>query len=195
MKSFVHRLLLGLVFILYRHQAIAFNPVSFISSIPAVKNFVSENSEIEEMAGAGIDLLNLIEDLEIDQSSEKEVDEAIEKLTNLNSKIQKSRMLHSEVSELLKLDIKSANSLSDKIRNFKSIIDRAKQIAQIMKILPRAGEKASDIQSLRINTMILDELQESRRKEELQKISANSEKIERKLFIQNIRKEYEKKKP
>lgn len=180
---------------LFQATAIAFNPVSFISSIPAVKNFVSENSEIEEMAGAGIDLLNLIEDLEIDQSSEKEVDEAIEKLHQLNEKIQKSRTLHSEVSQLLKLDIKSANSLSDKIRNFKSIIDRAKQIAQIMKILPRAGEKASDIQSLRINTMILDELQESRRKEELQKISANSEKIERKIFIQNIRKEYEEKKP
>lgn len=182
-----------IVFQLLQNKADAFNPVAFVTGMQAVSGIMQSKSEVEEIAGIGSALVDLLEDLEIDQSSEDEVNEAVEKLQELDTKLKKSKSIHSEMTSVMSMEIKRANSLKDQIRTLKSMIGKAKRIADLMRATPKAGAAVADVQNIQINTMILSELQSSRRSRDLVQVENTKARAERILFMDELRREYEEK--
>lgn len=175
----------------FANKAQAFNPAAFIAGVQAVSGILQHKSEFEEMAGLGIELVSLLEDLDVDDSSEQDVNQAVQKLQELDHQLMKMRSVHSEITSSMKDEIRRANTLKEQIRTLKAMIGKTKRIADLMSQTPKAGAAAADVQSIQLNTMILNELQTSRRARDLVQIEKAQSRAERYIYMDELRREYE----
>ena len=116
--------------------------------------------KMEEAANLGFSLTDLLSDLGANTDQEElEIQSATNRLSNLRSWLHELGSTTKEAEYLLSADINQTKSLSEKIRHLRSLISASKKIAAIAGIRPKAAEKAVRIQEIRINSMILEELQ------------------------------------
>ncbi len=111
---------------------------------------------------------------------------AVERLQSLNGKMRDLKFSGDEIKSAIENDLKSANSISAKIRALRNMITASRRIAEIMGVRSKAGQKAAQIQSIKINSMILEELQAMHRSQFLAYLEEREVNAKRDLYLREI---------
>lgn len=178
--------LISLTSSLWRSQAFAWDPTTLATGAQAVSGIIGGLDKADEVAGIGFALSDLLSELGVEAGADDELNHAVTRLEELNSKALELRWSERDIKEALASDLNQANSFKEKLRALKNMISASKRIAEIMGVRPKAGDRASQIQSIKINSMILEELQAMRRAQFLSYLESKESKTKRNILLQQI---------
>lgn len=164
----------------------AFDPTAIAMGGQALSGVLGGLDKADEMADIGFVFGDLLSELGVETGTNEEINRAVTRLEGLNAKARELRWNETEIKDALASDLNEANSLKERIKTLRTMISASKRIAEIMGVRPKAGERASQIQNIRINSMILEELQAQRRQQFLAYLEAKEAKSRRDLLLQEI---------
>lgn len=166
------------------NRAMAFDPVT---ATMAAQTANSVMGQIDEAADLGFALTDLLSEVGIDSHAEEEsLERAIDRLSQINSQARDLQWAHDDISRSINEDFSNGKSLSKRIRALRNTIRTSKEIATMMGFRPKAAEKAVKIQEIKLNSMMLEELQSIRRAQYLAYLESQEAKIKREVFLQEI---------
>lgn len=169
-----------------RSNARAFDPTTIAMGAQAVSGIMGGLDKADEVADLGFSLGDLLSELGVDPDGEGAMKNAVNSLEDLSSRARDLRWSKDDVRNALDYDLKRANSVANKLKALRNMISASKRIAAIIGVRPKAGEKAAVIQEIRINSMILEELQAMRRAQFLVYLEDRESKARRDIFMQEI---------
>lgn len=177
---------LFIVTFMLNQSVFAFDPTTVAMGAQAVSGILGGLEKADEATDLGFALGDLLSELGMDSEGEGEMKNAVSRLEDLNSKARDLRWSRDDVRTALDYDLKRATTITEKIKALRNMISASKRIAAIIGIRPKAGEKAATIQEIRINSMILEELQGLRRAQFLAYLEDREAKARRNIFMQEI---------
>ncbi|MFV8250459.1 hypothetical protein [Bdellovibrio bacteriovorus] len=163
--------------------ASAWDPTAIVGGVVGL---MPGGDRVDEMADLGFAFSDLLEELGVESGTEEEITKAVGRLEKLNSKARELHWTHVEVSEALSADLSSAKSLKERVSALRNMIKASKRIAEVMGARPKAGERASMVQSIKVNSMILEELQAQRRSQFLAYLETRESETRRNILLQEI---------
>ena len=177
-------LVLPLFVLISVKRSFAFDPYSTAMAAQTAYSFMNK---ADEAADVGFALTDLLEELGTDTDSEEEMlQSSMNRMESVYSKTRELGWLGSDLSNSINNDLTQGKSLTKKIKALKNTIQSSKKIATIMGFRPKAGEKAVHIQEIKINSMMLEELQAIRRAQYLAYLENQEAKHKRDLFLKEI---------
>lgn len=177
-------LVLPLLVLITAKRSFAFDPYSTAMAAQTAYSFMNK---ADEAADVGFALTDLLEELGSDTESEEQMlQSSLNRLEGVYSKTRELGWLGSDLSNSINNDLTQGKSLTKKIKALKNTIQSSKKIATIMGFRPKAGEKAVHIQEIKINSMMLEELQAIRRAQYLAYLENQEAKHKRDLFLKEI---------
>lgn len=177
-------LVLPLLVLITTKKSFAFDPYSTAMAAQTAYSFMNK---ADEAADVGFALTDLLEELGGDTETEEEMlQSSMNRLESVYSKTRELGWLGSDISNSINNDLNQGKSLTKKIKALKNTIQSSKKIATIMGFRPKAGEKAVHIQEIKINSMMLEELQAIRRAQYLAYLENQEAKHKRDLFLKEI---------
>lgn len=177
-------LVLPLFVLITAKRSFAFDPYSAAMAAESAYSFMNK---ADEAADVGFALTDLLEELGQDSDVEEEmIQSSINRIEGVYSKTRELGWLGSDLSNSINYDLRQGKSLTKKIKALKNTIQSSKKIATIMGFRPKAGEKAARIQEIKINSMMLEELQAIRRAQYLAYLENQEAKHKRDLFLKEI---------
>ncbi|AZZ37316.1 hypothetical protein CIK05_11120 [Bdellovibrio sp. qaytius] len=177
-------LVLPLFVLITAKRSFAFDPYSAAMAAESAYSFMNK---ADEAADVGFALTDLLEELGQDSDVEEEmIQSSMNRIEGVYSKTRELGWLGSDLSNSINYDLRQGKSLTKKIKALKNTIQSSKKIATIMGFRPKAGEKAARIQEIKINSMMLEELQAIRRAQYLAYLENQEAKHKRDLFLKEI---------
>lgn len=177
-------LVLPLFVLISVKRSFAFDPYSTAMAAQTAYSFMNK---ADEAADVGFALTDLLKELGSDTDSEEEMlQSSMNRLESVYSKTRELGWIGSDLSNSINNDLAQGKSLTKKIKALKNTIQSSKKIATIMGFRPKAGEKAVHIQEIKINSMMLEELQAIRRAQYLAYLENQEAKHKRDLFLKEI---------
>lgn len=178
-------LILTTSFILgYRTDAFAFDP---FTALVSADHAYSVMNKVEEASDVGFALTDLLEELGVDADSEEaEIQSALDRIDSIYSKSRELEWTGRDITESIHGDLTRGKNLTKKIKALRNTIQSSKKIAILMGFRPKAGEKAIRIQEIKINSMMLEELQAIRRAQYLAYLEDKEAKNKREVFLAEI---------
>ena len=177
-------LVLPLFVLVTAKRSFAFDPYSAAMAAESAYSFMNK---ADEAADVGFALTDLLEELGQDSDVEEEmIQSSMNRIEGVYSKTRELGWLGSDLSNSINYDLRQGKSLTKKIKALKNTIQSSKKIATIMGFRPKAGEKAARIQEIKINSMMLEELQAIRRAQYLAYLENQEAKHKRDLFLKEI---------
>lgn len=177
-------LVLPLFVLLSVKRSFAFDPYSTAMAAQTAYSFMNK---ADEAADVGFALTDLLEELGEDtDSGEEMLQSSMNRMESVYSRTRELGWLGSDLSNSINSDLRQGKSLTKKIKALKNTIQSSKKIATIMGFRPKAGEKAVRIQEIKINSMMLEELQAIRRAQYLAYLENQEAKHKRDLFLKEI---------
>lgn len=167
----------------FSFRAFCWDPTAVVGGVVGL---MPGGDRVDEMADLGFAFSDLLEELGVESGTEEEVSKAVGRLEKLNSKARELHWTHVEVSEALSADLSSAKSLKERVSALRNMIKASKRIAEVMGARPKAGERASMVQSIKVNSMILEELQAQRRSQFLAYMESRESQARRDILLQEI---------
>lgn len=164
----------------------AFDPTTIAMGAQAVSGIMGGLDKADEAADLGFSLGDLLSELGVDPDGSGAMKNAVSNLEDLSSKARDLRWSKDDVRTALDYDLKRANSMTEKLKALRNMISASKRIATIIGVRPKAGEKAAVIQEIRINSMILEELQAMRRAQFLAYLEDRETKARRDIFMEQV---------
>jgi hypothetical protein len=179
-------LICNISILLFGSTAYSFDPTTVAMGAQAVSGIMGGLDKADEAADLGFSLGDLLSELGLEPEGEGAMKNAVSNLEDLSAKARDLRWSKDDVRTALDYDLKRANSVADKLKVLRNMISVSKRIATIIGVRPKAGEKAAVIQEIRINSMILEELQAMRRAQFLAYLEDRETKARRDIFMQEI---------
>lgn len=142
--------------------------------------------KMDEAAGVGFAVSDLLEDLGLENDNEEQLEKAVSELESINSKIRDARWTHDEFKQITDYDLKRGRSLTTKIKALSRLIDWSKKVASVAGVRPKAADAALKVQQIKIDSMILEELQSMRRTQYLAHLENQKYKTDRELYLNEI---------
>lgn len=177
-------LILPLFLILSSKRSFAFDP---FTAAMATQSAYDVMNKADEAADIGFALTDLLSEIGEDTDDEEQaLQSSMNRIEGVYSKTRELGWLGSDLSNSINYDLKQGKSLSRKIRALKNTIQSSKKIATIMGVRPKAGEKAARIQEIKLDSMMLEELQAIRRAQYLAYLENQEAKHKRELFLKEI---------
>jgi len=119
-------------------------------------------SSMNSVAGVGFAFGDLLTEIGVDPAIDEELKTSINRIEDLQSQMSSYKDSGLRIQSLAE-DLKASQSLEDRLRIIKTMIQISKALASVMSASPDLGEKAFKVQDVRLNYMILDELMAIRR--------------------------------
>lgn len=164
-------------------KAFAFDPVTVAMTAQTAQSVMGQ---VDEAADVGFSLIDLLSELGIETDSEEELEHAVDRIGQINSQARDLKWASEDLHRSLNDDLSKGNSLNRRIRALRSTVRTSKQIAALMGFRPKAAEKAVKIQEIKLNSMMLEELQSIRRAQYLSYLENREAKLKRDVFLQEI---------
>src|SRR5512135_764876 len=139
--------------------AFAFDPVTIAEGLKAANGLLGGLHKVDDLAGLGFSIAGLMDDLGVDSESSEDLDNVVAELDKAATVSQEASDMGDEIKFNLKRDIRTTKDLRGRIESLRRLIDMCKTIAALMRWRSSAAQKVGQIQELRINSMILEELQ------------------------------------
>lgn len=181
-----HRLdlIIPLLILGFTKKSVAFDPYTAALTAQTAYDFMNK---ADEAADVGFALTDLLEELGEDTDEQEQmIQSSVNRIENVYSKTRELGWLGSDLSNSINIDLKQGRSLSRKIKAIKNTVQSSKKIATIMGVRPKAGEKAARIQEIKLDSMILEELQAIRRTQYLAYLENQEAKHKRELLLKEI---------
>lgn len=177
-------LIIPLLIISFAKKSMAFDPYTAAMTAQTAYDFMNK---ADEAADVGFALTDLLEELGEDtEDQEQMIQSSVNRIESVYSKTREMGWIGSDLSNAINIDLKQGRSLSKKIKAIKNTIQSSKKIATIMGVRPKAGEKAARIQEIKLDSMMLEELQAIRRTQYLAYLENQEAKHKRELFLKEI---------
>lgn len=165
-------------------RVLAFDPYSAMVAADHAYSFMNK---VEEASDVGFALTDLLEELGIDADSEEaEIQRALDRIDSVYSRSRELQWAGTDISESVHGDLVKGKNIAKRIKALKNTIQSSKKIAILMGFRPKAGEKAVRIQEIKIDSMILEELQSIRRAQYLAYLEDKEAKNKREVFLAEI---------
>jgi hypothetical protein len=157
----------ALVFFQLTPKAHAFDPFTIATGAQAVSGILGGLEKVDELAGAGFAISDLLTELDIDPETDQEIEAQVKRLEELDRQARDMRSAGRDVRSLTAHDLQNnllrSKNFATRIKRVREMIRTTKRLAAIMGLRPKASEKALKIQDARLQYMILDELMAIRR--------------------------------
>lgn len=164
-------------------KVFAFDPVTVAMTAQTAQ---SAMGQMDEAADIGFSMFDLLSELGIETDSEKDLQTAVDRISQMNSQARDLKWSSDDLKRSLTSDLNNGQSLSRRIKSLRNAAQTSKKIASIMGFRPKAAEKAVRIQEIKLDSMILEELQSIRRAQYLAYLEDKEASQKRKLFIEQI---------
>lgn len=165
-------------------RVLAFDPYSAMVAADHAYSFMNK---VEEASDVGFALTDLLEELGIDADSEEaEIQRALDRIDSVYSRSRELQWVGTDISKSVHGDLVKGKNIAKRIKALKNTIQSSKKIAILMGFRPKAGEKAVRIQEIKIDSMILEELQSIRRAQYLAYLEDKEAKNKREVFLAEI---------
>ncbi len=165
-------------------RSFAFDPVTVAMTAQSAQTMMSQ---VDEAADLGFALTDLMTEVGVETDSEEEsLQKSVDRLYKINSEARDLKYTSEDLDRSLNEDLNKGKSLTRRIKALKNSIQASKKIATIMGFRPKAAEKAVRIQQIKLDSMMLEELQSIRRAQYLAYLEDKEAKLKREVFIQEI---------
>lgn len=146
-------------------------------------------SGVMESAETGIVLGELLTEIGIDNTAEKEAEDIVRKIEKLNSRAREVKDNAQDVRDLLDVEELRSKSHQERLKQVRDLVKLTKKIALLFAAKPKVAEKALQVQQTQINQMMLEELFAARRARMDQLLQEQTRLIDRKVLVETIEKE------
>lgn len=171
-------------------KSFAFDPVAMAMTAQSAQNIINQ---VDEATDVGFALSDLMTEVGVETNQEEEdLQKAVDRIYKINSEARDLKWTSEDLDRSLNEDLTNGRSIGRRIKAMKNAIQASKKIATIMGFRPKAAEKAVRIQQIKIDAMMLEELQSIRKAQYLAYLEDKEAKLKREVFIQEL---LEKEKP
>ena len=188
-------------------KAFAFDPftaltatssaASILGSAQGISETLGDVSQFSDFLGIASETLDesagLASDLGYETDS-KELDEQVGRMEDLNQKLKEIKWNSQELKYTFDGDIQRTKSLAQKIRHMRRIFSISKKLAGAFGLKSKGSEKVATLQQVKINSMMLDELQAMRRLQLLAFLEEKEREARQDIYLNKIVIQEEKKK-
>ncbi|GEM_PF-2423222 len=173
-----------LIMLLKSSKVFAFDPITLAMTAQSAQSMMSQ---VDEAADIGFALTEIMSDVGIEtEAEEQSLQMAVDRVYKINSEAKELKWSSDDLNRSLSEDLAKGKSLARRIKSLRNSIQASKQIATIMGYRPKSAEKAFRIQQIKLDSMMLEELQSIRRAQYLAYLENKEAKLQREVFIQEI---------
>lgn len=140
-----------------------FDPFTIAAGVSAVSGLMQTSKDLDDIADIGISAGELLGEFDVDFSNEKEVEEQIKRLEDLNRQSRDLQDVSVDANNIFENDLVQSQALAKKIRSVRDMVKLSKRVTELMGLRPKAGERALKVQETKLNYLILDELMSIRK--------------------------------
>ncbi|MFZ3231732.1 MAG: hypothetical protein WA160_16105 [Pseudobdellovibrio sp.] len=165
-----------IIFSIHPFRVFAFDPFTamtmansaagFLNSAKGISDTVGDLSQFSDFLGLASETMDESNGLANDlgyESDASDLDQKVQNLEALNSKLRDIKWNSEDLKYTLDSDINSTKSLSQKIRQMRKLISISKKLAGAFGLKTKGADKVATLQQVKINSMMLDELQSMRK--------------------------------
>lgn len=172
------------VMVMRASKSFAFDPVTVAMTAQSAQTMMNQ---VDEAADIGFALTDLMSEVGMESDDEEEsLQKAVDRVYKINSDARDLKWTSEDLDRSLNEDLSKGKSLTRRIKALRNSIQASKRIATIMGFRPKAAEKAVRIQQIKLDSMMLEELQSIRRAQYLAYLEDKEAKLKREVFIQKI---------
>lgn len=196
-------ILLGLI----AQKAFGFDPFTALTATSSAASILGSAKDISETMGdfgqfsdfLGItsetldETAGLSSDLGYEADS-KELDEQVSQMEDLNQKLKEIKWNSQDLKYTFDGDIHRAKSLAQKIRQIRKVVSISKKLAGAFGFKTKGSEKVATLQQVKINSMMLDELQSMRRLQLIAYLEEKEREARKDIYLNKIVIQEEKRK-
>lgn len=141
---------------------------------------------LEDLAEVGLALGDLLVELEVDPTADKEAEESVRKLDSIRKTVNETVWTKQEMEHLLDFEQLKAKSHAQRIQHVRKMVQMTKKIGTLFGIRPKAAEKANQVQQTQINYLVLEELMAARRARFQSFLEDQDQKVQRQVFLERM---------
>lgn len=183
LKRYLNIPFLFIVITFRSQRSFAFDPVTAAMTVQSAQTVMGQ---IDEAANTGFSLVELLSELGIETDSEKDLQGAMDRLGKINSEARDLKWAQEDLNNSIENELKNGKNLDHRIRGLREVVRASKQFAAIFGFRPKAVEKSMKIQDVKINSMILEELQSIRRGQYVAYLEDKELKLQREVYLEKI---------
>ena len=179
----------SLAFDPYTAMTVAQTTSGVLGSMKGISENFEDLSNFSDLLGITTDVMDESVGLAGDlgyESDTSAIDNKVEKLEELNSKIKDLKMTKDEMKYALDSDINQAKSLTQKIKQMRKIISVSKKLGGIFGLKTKGSEKVATLQQVKISSSMLDELQSMRKMQLLAYLEDKERIINQDLYLNKL---------
>lgn len=179
----------SLAFDPYTAMTVAQTTSGILGSMKGISENFEDLSNFSDLLGITTDVMDESVGLAGDvgyESDTSAIDNKVEKLEELNSKIKDLKWSKDEMKYALDSDINQAKSLTQKIKQMRKIISVSKKLGGIFGLKTKGSEKVATLQQVKISSSMLDELQSMRKMQLLAYLEDKERIINQDLYLNKL---------
>ena len=173
-------------------SARGFDPFTIAAGAQAASGILGGSQDLESGADTALALGDLLVELEIDPTADKEAQAAVRKLEDINRMVSDAKYTKRELEDVLKMDDLHSKSHAQKIRHILRLVRTFKRIGTLLGLRPKTAERVNQIQQTQISYMMLEELTALRQAEFRRTLDSRASEVQRKVLLEKIREEEER---
>lgn len=141
---------------------------------------------VDEMVDVGFSLTELFNEVGIEPGANEALDQSIRELNEKNEQMRTIKWATEDLNRSLTSDLANANSLSSKLKVAKRAVEASRRLAAVMGVAPKSAERAAHLQEIRLNHLVLEELQGIHQTQMLAYLEEKKKKADREILLNQI---------
>ena len=180
----------------YTTMTMANTAVGMFNSMKGAVDTIGDLSEFAGVIGETSETIGeaseLASDLGLEGDSEQ-VNKQLSKMEKLNESLKDIRWTSEDLKYSLDSDIKSTKSFASKIKQMRKILSTSKKLAGIFGLKTKGSEKVAALQQVKIDSLILDEVQAIRKIQLLAYLEDKERIVKQDIYLNQLITEEQKK--
>ena len=173
-------------------KASAFDPTAIITQNLFLPGITGASEVVDDIGDLGFSFLDLMDDLGVETGVEESLDSSIKRLEEINKMARDLKWTEEDIRQNILVDLNGMKSAKEKINAVRKMIAASKRVAEVIRVKPKTGERAAQMQAIKINSMILEELQAQNRRQLSQYLENKEHSRKREVLIQQIKEDLRK---
>lgn len=182
--------MLGYLVLILGIRCYAFDPITAMASVQTFDSVMGGMQSMDSAIELGEAINDLASESAVNPELIRESEGFVKRLENLNSQISETRQTSNDLKELLNFDLSRSKDLAGKLRQVSQKLRQGKRLFKLL-----SGKKSDgpglQIEQIRINQRILDELQNMRIGQFNQYLEDKERKVQMQVSLENSIKEEE----
>lgn len=172
-------------------QSQGFDPISAMAAVQTVEGVLDQGSQIDDAIDLAESVGELANESAVSEDLVKESDNFVKRLESINNQINESKHFSSELKDLTNFDLSRSRTLASKLKSVSRKIKQGKRIYNYLSGKKGSQSPGLQIEQIRINQRMLDELQNMRIGQFNSYLEDKENKVQLQVSLENSLKEEE----